>query len=105
MADEIYINGEELAELCRGMDGWLYIHRYDGNEQRSSMNNVYSDVQETEITENYTLAMSMIISMTEKCFEMMKKSLETFKEIGGEMQSVDALMESCVNAITSKGKQ
>lgn len=105
MADEIYIKGEEFAELCRKMIRLLAVHRYDGNEQRSSMNNVYSDVQETEITENYTLAMSMIISMTEMCFEMMKKSLETFKEIGGEMQSVDALMESCVNAIISKRKQ
>lgn len=102
MADEIYINDEEFTDLCNAIDGWIFLHEFDENEQRSSMNEVYSDVQETGITENYTLDISMILSMTRMCFGMMKKSVETFGKIGGELHSVDALMERCVNAIKNK---
>lgn len=69
------------------------------------MNNVYSDVQETVITENYTLAVSMIIAMTRMCFERMKKTVETFGKIGLEMHSIDTLMERCVNAIKNNGEK
>ena len=103
--DEIYINDEEFTELCDAIYGWLFWHKFDESEQRNSMNNVYSDVQETVITENYTLDLSMFISMTRMCFERMKKSVETFGKIGLEMHSVDALIEKCINGIKNNGEK
>lgn len=100
--EEIRINDEEFIEAINAINGMLFGRTFDESEQRNSMNNVYSDVQETGITENYTLDISMILSMTGMCFEMMKKSVETLAKIGGELHSVDGLMERCVNAIKNK---
>lgn len=103
--DEIYINDEEFTELCDAIYGWLFWHKFDESEQRNSMNNVYSDVQETVITENYTQVLGKIISMTKMCFEMMNKSVETFGKIGEEMHSIDTLMERCANVIKYNGEK
>lgn len=100
--EEIRINDEEYIEVISTINGMLFRQPFDENAQRNSMNNVYSDVQETVITENYTLDISMILSMTGMCFGMMKKTVETFGKIGGELHSVDGLMERCVNAIKNK---
>lgn len=97
--EEIRINDEEFIEAISAINGMLFGQTFDESEQRSSMNHAYAEVQETEITENYTLTISMILTMTGKCYEMMKKTLETFVKIGGEMHSVDALLESCISAI------
>lgn len=100
MADNgIYIDKDEFIMLINQIFAVLIVNGMFADEQRSSMYSVYTEVQENAITENYTLILSMLISMTRMCYEMTDKAANAFKDMGDKMISIDGFIEKCVEVI------
>lgn len=69
------------TELCD-------IHNYESN-QDTVQNDLFSDVQQTEIIDKYLLCTNMVICMLRDCYNLCEQAANTFQEIGDTLLELD----------------